>query len=30
MKIIVISAYPERRTKYDDRYEIFEAYTRSI
>jgi len=27
MKIIVISAYPERRTKYDDRYEIFEAYT---
>ncbi len=27
MKVIVISAYPERRTKYDDRYEIFEAYT---
>ncbi len=27
MNVIVISAYPERRTKYDDRYEIFEAYT---
>jgi len=27
MKIFVISAYPERRTKYDDRYTIFDAYT---
>ena len=27
MKTFVISAYPERRKKYDDRYTIFEAYT---
>jgi len=27
MKTFVISAYPERRTKYDDRYTIFDAYT---
>ena len=27
MNVIVISAYPERRTKYDNRYQIFEAYT---
>ena len=27
MNIIVVSAYPERRTKYDDRYTIFEAFT---
>ena len=27
MKIFVISAYPERRTKYDDTYTIFDAYT---
>ena len=27
MNIIVVSAYPERRTKYDNRYQIFEAYT---
>jgi GR25 family glycosyltransferase involved in LPS biosynthesis len=27
MKTFVISAYPERRKKYDDRYTIFDAYT---